>query len=233
MEISKRANSLVRFFGTEFSGMEPKEGVEKLEGLISQYVKAEGKYTGVGVIEAKDIERWNYTLDIYKEISGIVFGLEKNYPNCNETISNFFDLKMVEAFLSAVILRGSKVFRDIEDKQKITLEEKKLFEGDNFVEQGHLSLIENFMKSPVPFIKENDTQQFFIGIPENTREVEKFFEKGQIVKWYLVYYLALVQKEKEILENKGIKVDLSKTEKRVKSMMNEFVQHNKAKSKER
>ncbi|MGE5473016.1 MAG: hypothetical protein ACM3UU_02210 [Ignavibacteriales bacterium] len=233
MEISKRANSLVRFFGTEFSGMEPKEGVEKLEGLISQYVKAEGKYTGVGVIEAKDIERWNYTLDIYKEISGIVFGLEKNYPNCNETISNFFDLKMVEAFLSAVILRGSKVFRDIEDKQKITLEEKKLFEGDNFVEQEHLSLIENFMKSPVPFIKENDTQQFFIGIPENTREVEKFFEKGQIVKWYLVYYLALVQKEKEILENKGIKVDLSKTEKRVKSMMNEFVQHNKAKSKER
>lgn len=227
MEIGKRANNLVRFFGTEFSGMETEKGVGKLESLISQYVRTEGKHTGIGVVEAKDVERWRHTLDVYKEISRIVFGLEKSYPNCTDAISNFFDLKMVEAFLSAVIMRGSKVFREMEDRQKVILNRKKLLEEDKFIEQEHLTLMEDFIKSPIPFVRERDSQQLLIDIPDNPRETEKFFEKGQIVKWYLVYYLALVQMEKEIYEDRNINIKLSKTEEKLKTMMSKVVDHNR------
>jgi len=227
MNTSERANQLVRFFGTEFSRMEPEVGVDKLESLISKYVKFEGRYTGIGVVEAKDLERWQNTLDIYNKIGGIVFSLEKNYPNCYEAISNFFDLKMVEVFLTAVIMKGSKVFSEIQDKQRITLDRKKLLEEDKFFEPEHLKIVEDFLKNPMPLTREDEPEKISIDELQNIKEKEKFFEKGQIAYWYLVYYFALLQHEKEILQDKQVNTELSKVEEKTKSMMYEFVQHSR------
>lgn len=224
---SERAIYLGKFVGTILPKMDQRQGIGELEKVISQYVKLEGRYTGVGVVEERDLKKWKYTLDTYDKVSRIIYNLENTYPDAKKTLDSFFDLKMIKIYLAAVIIRGSKLFKEIEDKNKITIDRDKLLEEDKQFRQEHFKFIEDFLRSPMPFVNENEKDEPFFNGREIPAQKERFFEKGEIVYWYLIYYQALIEREKEMLGEKGLNPEISKREETIKSMMNEFAQRTK------
>ncbi|MGE5329755.1 MAG: hypothetical protein ACM3KR_09640 [Deltaproteobacteria bacterium] len=225
--ISERLIYLVRFAGTEFSKMEPEPGAERLENLITQYVKLEGIYSGAGVVEGRDVKGWERTLGTYEKVSEILWNLEKNYQKHGEELKKFFDmnsdLKMAQMLLAGVIIRGSKLFKELGDKSKITINNDKFLEEGKKLEKEHINLIEDFLRSPLPFAKESQEGESEVDVKELADKNAGFFGKGKIAYWYLVYYLAIIQREKELCPQP----ELDEKEDKIKLIMNDCIQHMK------
>jgi len=198
-----------------------------IENIISQYMKKEANYAVVRDIQPKDVAGWKRTLSIYDTVSEVVFNLERLFPDVENAMQSFFDIKMIKVFLAGVIIRGSKMFREMEDRNKISINKDRFLEEDKDFKAEHFKLIEDFLRSPIPFVKEDEEGELVVDSKEMEAGKKEFFQKGELVYWYLIYQRALIQREKELNHGKEILPELDKKEEKVKVLMNEYVQHNK------
>ena len=236
MIISERANELVAGVGNLLGEISPdkglnKEGVKRLEEMISKYIFLEGKkvVNDVQNIQDKDIERWEYNLDIYNKIAGILFDLNGNAPGITDKIANFFELKMINLILSGVFLKGSKVFEKMNENKKITVDKNIFDKDDKEFEKLGRRLIEEYLNNPIPYIEhKGDSEEYNIKFPTDRKEKEHFFLKGDIVLWYLAYLLAVAEIERKKERQKSNNpTELKKTEEKLRAAMKEYMEPNR------
>jgi len=195
-----------------------------IENIISEYMKKEADYAIIGKLEPKDVEGWKRALSIYGTVSEVVYNLERLFPDVENAMQSFFDIKMIKVFLAGVIIRGSKMFGEIEDRNKISINTDRFLQEDKEFKPKHFELIEDFLRNPVPFVKEDKEGELSVDRQEMEAAKKELFQKGELVYWYLIYYRALIQREKELNQDKEISPELDKKEVRIKALMNEYVQ---------
>lgn len=195
---SKRLNYLFRYVGNEMGmkGAVSNTAAKKLEELILEFVENEDQKIFLNVSEERDIEAWNYSLDVFEKIGRIVNNLEDYFPGCYERIEKLFSLKDMKIMLLGTLLRGSKTLRENESAK---IKKEKLLDFDNQISDEEIEELHAFIRKPIPFTRDvQDKRGFGIDLPSDNKQKDNFYKQGDLAFWYLIYYMALVQREKAL-----------------------------------
>lgn len=255
MSETGRVNELMRFVKNEFLNIDLESSDEfnlgkvgQLEAKIADFMAFEGNDTGVGVLDGKDLTKWKHTLKVYKKLSDIIFNLENSYSEkcANYLAGCYFNLKTIEEFLTAVIIKGSKTFEEMEKKRKEqenNIEKAKSEKNSAETKNEHESIMQEFLNNPVPFIRRNSLDgKLTIDLPKKDEEKKEFFKREKIAPCYLIYCSAVIETEKEMFfernqaqqsdkESEGLERK-TEAEEKVAGLMEEYIKFQFVKSKE-